>query len=104
MKTEIRRNEIWGKIGYVNAENPDFSVGLQLSASDHNQDSNFGLERYDAEQQSYYANLILQNIFKNGHILRAGLTYTQDDLVEEVTKADRYVRNEKVPGAYAEYT
>jgi len=104
MKTEIRRNEVWGKIGYVNAENPDFSVGLQLSASDHSQDSNFGLERYDAQQQSYYGNLILQNIFKKGHILRAGLTYTQDDLIEEVTKADRYVRNEKVPGAYAEFT
>lgn len=104
MKNKIRRNEVWAKIGYVNEENPDFSMGLQLSASDHTQDSNYGLDLYDSEEQSYYGNLILQNIFKNGHILRTGLTYQQDDIVEEVTKADRYVRNEKVPGAYAEYT
>ena len=104
MNSDVQRKEVWGKLGYINSESPDFSIGLQVNATDHKQNGTYGLDRYDSEEQTYYANLTIQNIINNGHILRGGLSYQQDDLTERVTKADRYVINEKVPGAYLEYT
>lgn len=104
MRSSTDRKEAWAKIGYVNAQRPDFSIGLQLSAVDHKQIARYGLGDYNTSQQSYFSNLILQNIFKNGNILRAGLTYEKDKIEEVISKADRYLRDESVPGAYAEYT
>jgi len=104
MNSNTDRKEAWAKIGYVNPDQPDFSMGLQLSAVDHKQRARYGLGDYNSDQQSFYSNLILQNIFKNGNILRTGLTYQKDKLVETVSKADRYLRDESTPGAYAEYT
>jgi len=74
MESNTDRREAWAKIGYVNPAQPDFSIGLQLSATDHKQRARYGLGNYNSDQQSLYSNLILQNIFKNGDILRAGLT------------------------------
>ena len=58
----IKRYEGFAKIGYVFPEKKYKSIGLQLSAFDHQQDSYFGLTAYDAKQNNFYANLIYQSI------------------------------------------
>lgn len=104
MFTDIKRLDVWGKTGYIWPNNPERSIGLQVGASVHEQDSEFGFSRYNADENTLYSNLTFQNIFSNGHILRSGLTYQRDDVLEIVDKAGAFSRVESVPGAYIEYT
>ena len=104
MRNTADRYEAWSKIGYINPNNPNNSIGLQMSAVSHKQESTFGNEIYDADQKSIYANLIYQNIYEEGDILRAGISYQYDNIDERVGRAGFFNRSESVPGAYAEYT
>ena len=98
------RYEVFGKIGYVFPEKIYKSIGLQLSAISHEQDSYFGLTRYDARQKNFYSNLIYQSIINNtAHKFRTGLSFLYDNY-NELYKADRYQRTEIVPGGFFEYT
>ncbi|MFZ4769398.1 MAG: TonB-dependent receptor domain-containing protein [Ferruginibacter sp.] len=98
------RYEAFAKIGYVFPEKKYKSIGLQISAIDHKQDSYFGLTTYNAKQQNLYANLIYQSIIKNTkHKFRTGFSLLYDKYDEDF-KAVNYKRNEKVPGTFFEYT
>lgn len=104
MNNSTNRYEAWAKIGYVNDDAPENSVGLQLSAVRQDQDSQFGNDVYNSEQNSVFANLIFQRIPHENHIIRTGLTYQLDDIFERVGKAGIFNRYESIPGAYFEYT
>jgi len=104
MDSKSRRVDLWSKTGFIFPNRPEMSIGLQLSTSFHNQDAEYGFQRYDADEHSIYSNLIFQNIFKNGHIIRTGLSYQRDKLEELVDKAGYFTRLESTPGIYAEYT
>ncbi len=98
------RYEIFAKIGYVFPEKKYKSIGLQLSAIDHQQKSYFGLTTYNATQQNFYANLIYQSIISSTiHKFRTGISFLQDNYNEDF-KAVNYKRKETVPGAFFEYT
>ena len=98
------RYEAFGKIGYVFPEKMHKSIGLQLSAFDHEQDAYFGLTKYDARQKNFYSNLIYQSQIKSEvHKFKTGLSF-QYDQYDEQLKAAAYNRTEAVPGAFAEYT
>jgi hypothetical protein len=99
-----QRYEAFAKIGYVFPEKKYKSLGLQLSAIHHKQDSYFGLTTYNAKQQNFYANLIYQSIINNTkHKFRTGLSLLYDKYDEDF-KAANFKRTEKVPGAFFEYT
>jgi len=99
-----QRYEAFAKIGYVFPQKKYKSIGLQLSAIDHRQDSYFGLTTYNARQQNFYANLIYQSIINNTkHKFRTGLSFLHDNYNEDL-KAVNYKRTENVPGAFFEYT
>jgi len=99
-----KRYEGFAKIGYVFPGKKYKSIGLQLSAFDHTQDSYFGLTDYDANQKNFYANLIYQNIIgTTDHKYRAGISFSADNY-DENFKNIRFKRNETVPGAFLEYT
>lgn len=98
------RYEAWAKIGFINPHKAQNSIGLQMSAVKHDQNSTFGNDLYDAEQKSLFANLVYQNIYSKKHTLRTGLSYQLDDITERVGRAGIFERFESVPGAYAEYT
>ena len=99
-----KRYEVFAKIGYVFPEKKYKSIGLQLSAFDHQQDSYFGLTSYNASQNNFYANLIYQSIIgTTAHKFRTGLSYTSDTYKEEL-KNNLYTRKEMVPGGFFEYT
>ncbi|MCI5080296.1 MAG: TonB-dependent receptor, partial [Saprospiraceae bacterium] len=98
-----RRLEGWAKTGIVFPNRPEASVGLQLSASLHDQDASFGNTRYDANQESFYANLIYREQLGNpAHQLNSGLSL-QVDQYDEWLDDVNYQRNESVYGAFAEY-
>ncbi|AUC83469.1 TonB-dependent receptor [Lacinutrix sp. Bg11-31] len=97
------RYEISAKLGYVNAELPWQSVGLQAAYSGHQQDSYFGLNIYDIEHNSLYANLIYNTIISDSrHKVKTGVSYTYDHYNELVNISD-FKRTENSIGAFVEY-
>ena len=104
LEINTSRVEGFGKIGYVFPQMKYKSIGLQLSASRHSQDSYYGLTSYQALQQNFYSNLIYQSIINNTtHKFRTGLSFVYDHY-NEAFKATPYKRTEAVPGAFFEYT
>ncbi|MBP6024975.1 TonB-dependent receptor domain-containing protein [Ferruginibacter sp.] len=98
------RYEGFAKIGYMFSEKKYKSIGLQIAAISHKQDSYFGLTTYNATQQTFYSNLIYQSIIKTTtHKFRAGLSFLYDKYNEDF-KTIIYKRTEIVPGAFGEYT
>ncbi len=98
------RVEGFGKIGYVFPQKKYQSIGLQLSAFDHKQNSYFGLNQYNAHQQNFYSNLIYQSIiYTTTHKFRTGLSYVYDKYNEDF-KTSNYKRTEIVAGGFFEYT
>ncbi len=101
---KTNRYEGFAKIGYVFPGKKFKSIGLQISAFDHDQESYFGLTNYNANQKNFYSNLIYQNIIgTTDHKYRAGLSFIADKY-DESFKGIRFRRNEIVPGAFMEYT
>ncbi|MCK5782644.1 MAG: TonB-dependent receptor, partial [Flavobacteriales bacterium] len=100
-KLKTNRYEAWTKLGKV--INDKSSFGVQLSASTHQQESNFGNRIYDASQNSFYLNTIYQYALNSRNEIKTGVSFMYDDF-DETIDADNYLREEKVVGAFAEYT
>ena len=95
--------DVFAKNGYV-FKKPETSMGLQLSFLQHHQNNFYGLNFYDAFQQTFYANFIFQGILLNtSHKFKTGVSYLQDLLREEY-KYFKFSRIESVPGAFFEYS
>lgn len=102
IKTE--RYEAWSKLGKVNVDKPWQSIGFQVSGAIHDQDAYFGLTDYEAEQRTFYSNLIFQSQFDNtNHQFKTGLSFQYDNYKENLNTIN-YDRLEYVPGAFFEYT
>jgi len=98
------RYEGFVKTGYVFPGKKYKSIGLQLMAFNHQQDSYFGLTKYNAKQNNLYANLIYQSIIGTTiHKFRTGLSFVSDHY-NEAYNLMNFVRTENVPGAFFEYT
>lgn len=97
------RVEAFGKVGYI-FERPETSLGLIVSASNHNQESIFGLKDYNADQQSLFSNLIfITYLGTSNHSIKTGLSYNFDKYSEQLNTLN-LDRKESVPGGYFEYT
>ena len=98
------RYEGFAKLGYIFPNKRYQSIGLQLSAFQHNQDAFFGLTPYKGKQDNIYANLIYQSIIGNtNHKFRTGASVVSDRY-KETFKTTDYNRTETVPGGFFEYT
>lgn len=98
------RLDFSSKVGYVWKDMPYQSIGFQNAFSNHNQQSYFGLNRYDIKQQSYYSNLIFNSIISNTrHKFATGLNFTYDKYSEFVNLFD-VSRIDNSVGAFFEYT
>ncbi|MBP3943067.1 carboxypeptidase-like regulatory domain-containing protein [Sphingobacteriaceae bacterium WQ 2009] len=101
---DIQRMEAFAKLGYIFPTRKQRSIGLQLSTSDYDQKSYFGITSYKADQQNYYANLLFQDIIgSSAHKYRIGASLTSDRYTEQVD-AQLYERRETVSGIFGEYT
>ena len=99
-----KRFEVSSKFGYVNPEIPYQSLGLQMSYSDHDQTSYFGLNQYDIRHKSLYSNLVYNSIISDSrHKIKTGLNATYDDYNERVG-VEFYDRNERSIGGFFEYS
>lgn len=108
-----QRIEGFGKLGYVFPTNKHRSIGLQLSASRFKQESFFGLNAYDNEQKSLYANLLYQDILGSvAHKYKVGASVQHDNYDEDLARYQAgqtayqydFGRKETTAGAFAEYT
>ncbi len=99
-----KRVEGWYKTGYVFSEKRYKSMGIQLYALNHQQNSFFGLRNYEAKQETYYANFIYQSIIGNtNHQFKTGLSFLSDHY-DEVFEVNYFRRLEQSSGAFFEYT
>jgi outer membrane receptor for ferrienterochelin and colicin len=98
------RFDFSSKVGYVFKDMPYQSIGFQNAFSNHNQESYFGLNQYDIQQQSYYSNLILNSIINNTqHKFATGFNFSYDNYIEKVNLVD-VSRIDNSVGAFFEYT
>jgi outer membrane receptor for ferrienterochelin and colicins len=98
------RYEGFAKIGYVFPGKKYKSIGLQLSSFSHEQNTYFGMTKYNAKQDNFYSNLIYQNIIGNDkHKFKTGLSFTHDSY-NELLNSTEYKRKEGVYGSFFEYT
>jgi outer membrane receptor for ferrienterochelin and colicin len=100
---KTNRYEIFSKNGYIFDELSNTSIGLILNAQYHNQNSLFGLRKYDALQKSFYSNLIFQtSSLDETHSIKTGISFVFDEYDERLN-TDSYFRKEARPGIFAEY-
>ena len=119
---KTKRLDGWLKCGHEFADN-NYSLALKTSGSYHNQESFFGKNTYNANEKTYYANMIFKGVFNHDetHSFSTGLSYYYDDYNEnlhvnknnnaEVSPLGGKLMNdtmlnmtEIVPGTFFEYT
>lgn len=99
--------ELSSKIGYVFPDMPWQSIGFQNSFNYHKQESYFGLNQYNIQQNSFYSNLIFNSIISNTlNKFATGLNFTSDDYNEfiNVGMPMDVSRRDNSLGAFFEYT
>ncbi|RZJ67156.1 MAG: TonB-dependent receptor [Flavobacterium sp.] len=104
---KTRRYDLATKIGYVFPDMPFQSIGFQNAFSRHEQESYYGLSRYDIDQSSFYSNLIFNSIISNTmHKFATGLNFTYDKYDELIgsNAGDIFDRTDNSIGAFFEYT
>lgn len=98
------RLETFVKTSYNFKECDYKSLGLQLSYIHHNNDAYYGLRSYDANEQTFYSNLIYQNEIGESHYkFRTGLSFMADTYHDHLDSL-LIAREEIVPGAFFELT
>jgi outer membrane receptor for ferrienterochelin and colicin len=101
---DTERYEISSKLGYVNPELPWQSLGVQVSYSNHEQESYFGLNQYDIKHKSLYTNVVYNTIIADSrHKVKTGISYTNDSYNEAVNLV-KYGRTENSVGGFFEYS
>jgi outer membrane receptor for ferrienterochelin and colicins len=101
---DTKKIDLSSKIGYVFKDMPFQSIGFQNSFSSYDQDSYFGLRKYNIKQNSFYSNLIFNSIINNEkNKFATGLNFTYDDY-SEYFNANDFSRTDYTVGAFFEYT
>ena len=97
------RYEAFAKGGY-HFDRKDTSLGMQHQVTYHKVNSYYGLTDYNANQLSYYGNLLFDSyLFNDHHTYSVGASYTYDKYDEHLDDSTLQ-RVEQVPGAFVEYT
>lgn len=100
---KTQRQEGFLKVGYI-FNRPSTSLGFIAAASNHDQESMFGSNLYNADQQSVHSNLVFVSYIGNtSHGIKTGVNFNFDKY-NEVLNGTTYNREERVPGVYFEYT
>jgi len=101
---DVKQTVFTGKIGYVFPQQKYKSIGFIFSAIDYENNSYYGLRKYDGKQNSFYANLVYQSIIgTTTHKYRTGFSLINDNF-NETFNGSNYKRKEVVPGVFFEYT
>lgn len=96
------RYEAFAKTGFI-FDRPETSLGIQQQLTYHKMNSYFGLKDYNANQLSYYANLLFDSyIVTTNHKFSVGASFSYDKY-HELFIDSTMNRVERVGGAFAEY-
>ncbi len=98
------RYEAFAKTGFFLASRDEGSIGTQFNFTRHEQYSQFGLTDYDGEQNTFYANILYEDIIGSPeHKINTGISYMYDDY-KEILNDSTFARTESVPGVFGQYT
>ena len=107
---KIQRLEGWAKMGIISKKKPFQSLGILISAGQHQQDAFYGLNDYQGVENFLTINSIFQTEITDQHRFRLGASYILDSYDElyqvnhlNPASFDR-ARLESVPGVFGEYT
>ena len=102
--------EIFSKFGAIQPNTPGKSAGMQTSFKLHNQTAIFGINNYEALQESAYVNLIRQTYINNtNNIFKYGFSQYADRYTESFsgninTSFNNKIRLDLMSGLFSEYT
>ncbi len=104
INVKTRRYEAFWKGGYIFENRPATSIAIIQSYTYHKQNSYFGLNDYNAEENSYYLNLLFQSYIGNTrHSFTTGISFELNNFSENLNDS-AFTRFEKVPGVFFQYT
>jgi outer membrane cobalamin receptor len=104
IKVNTERIESFLKVGWISPDRVNTSIGFQNQFTYHVQNSNFGLNLYDATQISYYGNLMYQSWISNSnHLYTTGISFNYDNYDENLNDSLFY-KTEIVYGGFFQYT
>ncbi len=108
---ETNRYEAFTKNAYIFNKEKNTNVALILSGSLHQQDADYGLKKYNVDQNNVYASLMFETELSKHHSLSTGLSFNYDSYNQHYRFANdaslaltKDFTNESVPGAYIQYT
>ena len=104
LEINTSRYQFTGKTGFGFKGKPYQSFGIQTALTYHDQNSFFGLRKYDGIQTSAYVNMIFETIIVNTfHKISTGLSYMFDNYDENFNDT-LLRRTEQVPGIFGQYS
>jgi outer membrane receptor for ferrienterochelin and colicins len=107
-KNDTKKLTVFTKTAKLFPETPYRGLGLILNASFLDSKSDFGPNLYDTKENTFYSNLIYQDILGNtNHTYKTGLSFLADYYEESYQNFGNPMllnRQELVPGAFLEYT
>ncbi len=104
INVKTRRYEAFWKGGVVFENRPSTSVAMIQQFTHHSQNSYFGLNDYDAEENSYYLNLLFQSYIGNTrHNFTTGMSFEMSNYIEHLNDS-AFNQFERVPGIFFQYT
>lgn len=103
VKMNTERVAAFLKTGFI-FNRPVTSLGIQQQFTYHKLGSYFGLNDYDANQLSYYANALFQSYIGNTqHSYTTGASFIYDKYEEQLNDS-LFARTEVVPGVFFQYS
>lgn len=104
INVKTRRYEAFWKGGYIFENRPATSIAMIQNFTHHKQNSYFGLNDYDAEENSYYLNLLFQSYIGNTrHNFTTGFSFEMSNYIENLNDS-AFNSFERVPGVFFQYT
>jgi len=104
INVKTRRYEFFWKGGVIMENRPMTSLAMIQNFNHHKQKSYYGLNNYDAEENSYFLNLLFQSYIGNtNHTFTTGFSFEMNNYIENLNDS-AFNRFERVPGMFFEYT
>jgi outer membrane receptor for ferrienterochelin and colicin len=104
INVQTRRYEVFWKGGYIGFQREGTNIAMIQNFTHHKQESYFGLNDYDAEENSYFLNLLFQSYIGNlNNTFTTGLSYELNNYSENLNDS-LFSRYERIPGMFFEYT
>ncbi len=92
------------KMGYILKNRDKSSIGFQNQVVYHDVTSFYGLNDYNADQFSYYGNLMFQSYINDTrHQYTTGISFSLDNYNQQLNDTS-WIRNEQVAGGFFQYT